>query len=250
MKNYKLGNQVTVIIRSYSDDTFIGDQYIEHANQPYTIIKSAEANLSFKNITSTAKTTFNQLAYTHMKPSQLSISNVTINDKILNLIFHKNQTAAPHLFTKLENVISSKDKKIYFGQFNQTLKNVFIYDSEGKCKYEPELNNNSYSVDKSEQPYLVCYQYESNTSFSLDQNNNHYYTIDLLLTSNQKDIDLLLTSNQKEFGKNDNTINSTIHLEKCALEINSDMSFAQNSNAVDLKFIVLDNNLENYITLE
>ena len=240
MKNYKLGNQVTVIIRSYSDDTFIGDQYVEHANQPYTIIKSAEANLSFKNITSTAKTTFNYLAYTHMKPSQLSISNVTINDKILNLIFHKNQTAEPHLFTKIENVISSEDKKIYFGQLDKTtLKNVFIYDNEGNCKYEPELNNNSYPVDKSGQPYLVCYQYESTTSFSLDQNNNHYYTIDLLLTSNQK-----------EFGENDNTINSTIHLEKCALEINSDMSFAQNSNAVDLKFIVLDNDLENYITLE
>ena len=239
MKNYKLGNQVTVIIRSYSDDTFIGDQYVEYANQPYTIIKSAEANLSFKNITSTAKTTFNHLAYTHIKPSQLSISNVTINDKILNLIFHKNQTATPHLFTKIENVMSSQDKKIYFGQLNETLKNVFIYDSEGNCKYEPELNNNSYKVDKSEQPYLVCYQYESTTSFSLDQNNNHYYTIDLLLTSNQK-----------EFGENDNTINSTIHLEKCALEINSDMSFAQNSNTVDLKFIVLDNDLENYITLE
>ena len=240
MKNYKLGNQVTVIIRSYSDDTFIGAQYVERANQPYTIIKSAEANLSFKNITSTAKTTFNHLAYTHMKPSQLSIYNVTINDKILNLIFHKNQTEEPHLCTKLENVTSSQDKKIYFGQLNKTLKNVFIYDSEGNCKYEPELNNNSCQVDKSEQPYLVCYQYESTTSFSLDQNNNHYYTIDLLLTSNQK-----------EFGEKDNTINSTIHLEKCALEINSDMSFAQNSNAVDLKFIVLDdNNLENYITLE
>lgn len=245
MKNYKLGNQVTVVIRSYSDDTFIGKQYIEHANQPYTIIKSAEANLSFKNITSTAKTTFNQLAYTHIKPSQLSISNVTINDKILNLIFHKNQTAAPHLFTKLENVTSSQDKKIYFGQLNTTLKNVFIYDSEGKCKYEPELNNNSYKVNKSGEPYLVCYQYESNTSFSLDQNNNHYYTIDLLLTSNQKE-----SGENDNTIKNDNTINSTIHLEKCALEINSDMSFAQNSNAVDLKFIVLDNDLENYITLE
>ena len=245
MKNYKLGNQVTVIIRSYSDDTFIGDQYIEHANQPYTIIKSAEANLSFKNITSTAKTTFNHLAYTHMKPSQLSISNVTINDKILNLIFHKNQTAAPHLFTKLENVTSSQDKKIYFGQLNTILKNVFIYDSEGNCKYESELNANSYPVDKSGQPYLVCYQYESTTSFSLDQNNNHYYTIDLLLTSNQKE-----SGENDNTIKNDNTINSTIHLEKCALEINSDMSFAQNSNAVDLKFIVLDNDLENYITLE
>ena len=59
MKNYKLGNQVTVIIRSYCGDTSIGNQSISYANQPYTIIKSADASLSFKNISSTAKTNFN-----------------------------------------------------------------------------------------------------------------------------------------------------------------------------------------------
>ena len=45
MKNYKLGNQVTVIIRSYCGDTSIGNQSISYANQPYTIIKSAERGL-------------------------------------------------------------------------------------------------------------------------------------------------------------------------------------------------------------
>ena len=240
MKNYKLGNQVTVIIRSYCGDTSIGNQSILYANQPYTIIKSADASLSFKNISSTAKTNFNYLVYTHTKPSQLLLSNVTLNDKILNLMFHKNNVATKHYFSKIENAVSSNGY-IYFGLSNINLRDVFIYDNNGNCIHIDEHNSNEgYEIGTDNQSYLVCYQYESTTSFSLDQNNNHYYTIDLLLTSNQK-----------EFGEKDNTINSTIHLEKCALEINSDMSFAQNSNAVDLKFIVLDdNNLENYITLE
>lgn len=245
MKNYKLGNQVTVIIRSYCGDTSIGKQPILYANQPYTIIKSADASLSFKNISSTAKTNFNYLVYTHMKPNQLLLSNVTLNDKILNLIFHKNNVATKHYCSKIENVISSNGY-IYFGLSKNNLKDVFIYDDNGKCIHINECNSNEgYKIGTNGQSYLVCYQYESTNSFSLDQNDNQYFTIDLLLTSNQN-------NNNKEYNnKEDNTINSTIHLAKCGLEIDSNMSFSQNSNAVDLKFIVLDgNNEENYITLE
>ena len=239
MKNYKLGNQVTVIIRSYCGDTSIGNQSISYANQPYTIIKSADASLLFKNISSTAKTNFNYLVYTHTKPSQLLLSNVTLNDKILNLMFHKNNVATKHYFSKIENVVSSNGY-IYFGLSNRNLRDVFIYDNNGNCIHIDEHNSNKgYTIGTDNQSYLVCYQYESINSFSLDQNDNQYFTIDLLLTSNQ--------NNNEE----DNTINSTIHLAKCGLEIDSNMSFSQNSNAVDLKFIVLDSNTEeNYITLE
>ena len=239
MKNYKLGNQVTVIIRSYCGDTSIGNQSILYANQPYTIIKSADASLSFKNISSTAKTNFNYLVYTHTKPSQLLLSNVTLNDKILNLMFHKNNVATKHYFSKIENVVSSNGY-IYFGLSNRNLKDVFIYDNNGNCIHIDEHNSNEgYAIGTDNQSYLVCYQYESINSFSLDQNDNQYFTIDLLLTSNQ--------NNNAE----DTNINSTIHLAKCGLEIDSNMSFSQNSNAVDLKFIVLDSNTEeNYITLE
>ena len=239
MKNYKLGNQVTVIIRSYCGDTIIGNQSISYANQPYTIIKSADASLLFKNISSTAKTNFNYLVYTHMKPNQLLLSNVTLNDKILNLMFHKNNVATKHYFSKIENVVSSNGY-IYFGLSNRILRDVFIYDNNGNCIHIDEHNSNEgYEIGTDNQSYLVCYQYESINSFSLDQNDNQYFTIDLLLTSNQ--------NNNEE----DNTINSTIHLAKCGLEIDSNMSFSQNSNTVDLKFIVLDSNTEeNYITLE
>ena len=120
------------------------------------------------------------------------------------------------------------------------LRDIFIYDNNGNCIHIDEHNSNEgYEIGTDNQSYLVCYQYESINSFSLDQNDNQYFTIDLLLTSNQ--------NNNEE----DNTINSTIHLAKCGLEIDSNMSFSQNSNAVDLKFIVLDSNTEeNYITLE
>ena len=243
MKNYKLGNQVTVIIRSYCGDTSIGNQSISYANQPYTIIKSADASLSFKNISSTAKTNFNYLVYTHTKPSQLLLSNVTLNDKILNLMFHKNNGATKHYFSKIENVVSSNGY-IYFGLSDKNLRDIFIYDNSGNCKHLDKCNSNEgYAIGTDNQSYLVCYQYESINSFSLDQNDNQYFTIDLLLTSNQ--------NNNEEYNKEDNTINSTIHLAKCGLEIDSNMSFSQNSNAVDLKFIVLDSNTEeNYITLE
>ena len=243
MKNYKLGNQVTVIIRSYCGDTNIGNQSISYANQPYTIIKSADASLSFKNISSTAKTNFNYLVYTHTKPNQLLLSNVTLNDKILNLMFHKNNVATKHYFSKIENVRSSNGY-IYFGLSDRNLRDVFIYDNNGNCIHIDEHNSNEgYPIETDNQSYLVCYQYESINSFSLDQNDNQYFTIDLLLTSNQ--------SNNQNNNEEDNTINSTIHLAKCGLEIDSNMSFSQNSNTVDLKFIVLDSNTEeNYITLE
>ena len=170
MKNYKLGNQVTVIIRSYCGDTSIGNQSISYANQPYTIIKSADASLSFKNISSTAKTNFNYLIYTHMKPSQLLLSNVTLNDKILNLIFHKNNVATKHYFSKIENVVSSNGY-IYFGLSNRNLRDIFIYDNNGNCIHIDEHNSNEgYAIGTDNQSYLVCYQYESINSFSLDQN--------------------------------------------------------------------------------
>ena len=131
-------------------------------------------------------------------------------------------------------------KGIYFGLSNRNLRDIFIYDNNGNCIHIDEHNSNEgYAIGTDNQSYLVCYQYESINSFSLDQNDNQYFTIDLLLTSNQ--------NNNEE----DNTINSTIHLAKCGLEIDSNMSFSQNSNAIDLKFIVLDSNTEeNYITLE
>ena len=86
MNTYKLGNKVTCIIRAYSNGK-IGDVVMDYNNQPYTIVKSATANLSFTDIDITAKSNFTQLAYNNSKLSQIQISDVTLNDKILNLIF-------------------------------------------------------------------------------------------------------------------------------------------------------------------
>ena len=86
MNTYKLGNKVTGIIRAYSSGK-IGDMVMDYDNQPYTIIKSVTANLGFTDIDAIAKSSFTQLAYNNSKLSQVQISDVTLNDKILNLIY-------------------------------------------------------------------------------------------------------------------------------------------------------------------
>ena len=49
MNTYKLGNKITCIIRAYSSGK-IGDMVMDYNNQPYTIVKSVNANLSFVDI--------------------------------------------------------------------------------------------------------------------------------------------------------------------------------------------------------
>lgn len=81
--------------------------------------------------------------------------------------------------------------------------------------------------------YLVCYQYDSDKGYSLNKPENHYFTLDLLITGN----------------KEDNATNMTIHINKCGLKIDKNMYFNQRSNAIDLIFTVIDTG-DDYITLE
>lgn len=231
MNTYKLGNKVTCIIRAYSSGK-IGDVVMDYNNQPYTIVKSATANLGFTDINTTAKSSFTQLAYNNSKLSQVQISDVTLNDKILNLIFLKSEVK---LVSKVENQVADDNNLIYLTPIVNEVYQVFIYNSNGELDKAIGTHNTDEPIIVSEpnKDYLVCYQYEANKGYSLDKPENIYFTLDLLVTGN----------------KEDNTSDMNIHIEKCALKIDKNMYFNQRSNAVDLIFTVLDTG-ENYITLE
>ena len=231
MNTYKLGNKVTGIIRAYSSGK-IGDIVMDYDNQPYTIIKSVTANLGFTDIDTTAKSSFTQLAYNNSKLSQVQISDVTLNDKILNLIFLKSETK---LVSKVENYISDDNNLIYLNPITDKLYQVFIYNDKGELEDAHSIYDTEEPIMVSEpnKDYLICYQYEALKGYSLDKPENMYFTLDLLVTGN----------------KEDNTSNMNIHIEKCALKIDKNMYFNQHSNAVDLIFTVLDTG-ENYIALE
>ena len=228
MKTYKLGNKTKCIIRSFSAGR-IGEQEMQYDNQPYTVLKDVEASLTFidKNISS--KSTFVDLSYNIDSLQEINISNVELNDKILNLIFSKNEDK---LCSTMINCVA-ENNKIYITSPTDEIYQVFIYDVDGNLeKAYGVLNNMEVEVNRNED-YLVFFTYAGEKSFKINRSESLYLTLDLILEGNA-----------------DDEINTSfIHINKCALKVNKNMYFNRSLNAVDLKFIVIDDN-ESYITLE
>ena len=228
MKTYKLGNKTKCIIRSFSAGR-IGEQEMKYDNQPYTVLKDVEASLTFvdKNISST--TTFVDLSYNIDSLQEINISNVELNDKILNLIFSKNEDK---LCSTMINCVA-ENNKIYITSPTDEIYQVFIYDIDGNLeKAYGVLNNMEVEVQRNED-YLVFFTYVGEKSFKINRSESLYLTLDLILEGNA----------------NDEINTSFIHINKCALKVNKNMYFNRSLNAVDLKFVVIDDN-ESYITLE
>ena len=228
MKTYKLGNKIKCIIRSFAAGK-IGEQDMEYGNQPYTILKDVEASLTFKDHLVQGKNVFTELAYTEDNLQEITISNVEINDKILNLIFSKNEEK---LCSTVENCMA-ENKKIYISAPTDKIYQVFIYDVDGKLeKAFGSLNTFEIDVERNED-YIVFYSYEGSNSFKFNRQMSQYLTLDLILEGNA----------------DDELNTSFIHINKCALQINKNMYFNRSLNAVDLKFVVINDN-NSYITLE
>ena len=228
MKTYKLGNKTKCIIRSFSAGR-IGEQEMQYDNQPYTVLKDVEASLTFVDKNISSKTTFVDLSYNIDSLQEINISNVELNDKILNLIFSKNEDK---LCSTMINCVA-ENNKIYITSPTDEIYQVFIYDIDGNLeKAYGVLNNMEVKVQRNED-YLVFFTYVGEKSFKINRSESLYLTLDLILEGNA-----------------DDEINTSfIHINKCALKVNKNMYFNRSLNAVDLKFVVIDDN-ESYITLE
>ena len=228
MKTYKLGNKTKCIIRSFSAGR-IGEQEMQYDNQPYTVLKDVEASLTFVDKNISSKSTFVDLSYNIDSLQEINISNVELNDKILNLIFSKNEDK---LCSTMINCVA-ENNKIYITSPTDEIYQVFIYDVDGNLEQAyGVLNNMEVEVQRNED-YLVFFTYVGEKSFKINRSESLYLTLDLILDGNA-----------------DDEINTSfIHINKCALKVNKNMYFNRSLNAVDLKFIVIDDN-ESYITLE
>lgn len=228
MKTYKLGNKVKCIIRSCFAGE-IGNQRMEYNNQPYTVLKDVEASLIFSSKEKSAKTKFVDLSYSFDDLQEVNLSNVEINDKILNLIFSKNEDK---LCSTVINRVA-EDNKIFIKAPGNKIYDVFVYDVDGNLEqHYDELSNFELTVARNED-YLIFFSYNGEVGFNLNRDNTPYLTLDLILTGNV----------------DDNLNASFIHIGKCSLEINKNMYFNRTLNAVDLKFNVIDGK-DNYITLK
>ena len=228
MKTYKLGNKTKCIIRSFSAGK-IGEQEMKYDNQPYTVLKDVEASLTFVDKNISSKTTFVDLSYNIDSLQEINISNVELNDKILNLIFSKNEDK---LCSTMINCVA-ENNKIYITSPTDEIYQVFIYDVDGNLEQAYGVLNNMEVEVKRNEDYLVFFTYVGEKSFKINRSESLYLTLDLILEGNA-----------------DDEINTSfIHINKCALKVNKNMYFNRSLNAVDLKFIVIDDN-ESYITLE
>ena len=228
MKTYKLGNKTKCIIRSFSAGR-IGEQEIKYDNQPYTVLKDVEASLTFVDKNISSKSTFVDLSYNIDSLQEINISNVELNDKILNLIFSKNEDK---LCSTMINCVA-ENNKIYITSPTDEIYQVFIYDVDGNLEQAYGVLNNMEVEVKRNEDYLVFFTYTGEKSFKINRSESLYLTLDLILEGNA-----------------DDEINTSfIHINKCALKVNKNMYFNRSLNAVDLKFIVIDDN-ESYITLE
>ena len=174
MKTYKLGSKLDCIIRSFAPGK-IGAQEMTYGNQPYTTLKNIEASLSFTDSSVQSKTTFTKLAYNVDTLREVTVSDVELNDKILNLIFSKSEAK---LCSSMQNC-DAEDNKIYITAPTDKIYQVFIYDVDGNLEQAfGELDNFEVNVLRNEN-YIVFFSYEGENTYSLSKTNSFYLTLDL-----------------------------------------------------------------------
>lgn len=240
MTTHKIGNQVTCVIRAY-DSTPIGDYKVSYNNEPYTIIKGENAAATFVSESIDMMSRDRNGAYANEKIDSITIYNVTLTDKILNLIYLKNKEVS---ITFTEELLSSEDKKLFLSKgLGKQKKLVFIFDADDSSK-APILekaietlkaDEDVIEVDKANAYYFVVYEIITNKAYSLDDRKSMYVALDLMTISNT----------------DDKTSNTWLHIDKAIVKVNKNMYFNTKANAVDLTFsVVRDSKTENYLVSE
>lgn len=237
MKTYKLGNKVTCVIRAFCAGK-IGVEEIKWDKQPYTVLKDVAVDLSFSDITKTLNSRFPVLSNQLNNLTSVSIRNVLLTNKIINLLFdHKKEAwCSGYEEAVSDSEICEEAPKIWLStQSNNGIYQVFVYDNEGHLESAFDEIQYPYAIEvkRPNSSYLVFYNYPGKLSYDLRRPENLYLTLDFEITGN---ID-------------DNTEKAWIHLDKCALKIDNGLSFMTNTNQATLQFDVIDEG-NNYITIE
>lgn len=238
MDQYKIGNKAKCIIRGYSAGQY-GNDFLTYDNQPYTILKDVEVELHFnsKEVKANGGDSRLKIGYNVDFLQSITISNVLLTDKILSLIYSKNELK---LCSTSENYISDENKTIFFNTSAEQIYQVFIYDKNGQLEqaigtYQLAQNGYSIQVAQANASYLICYSFIGEYAVNLQRNNNIYLTLDFEIASNI----------------NDTTSTMWLHIDKCMMSVEKTLSFTDRNNRANLVCLVInDNNNNCYLTLK
>lgn len=232
MNTYKIGNKVNCIIRAFTAGT-LGQEEMLYNNQPYTIVKDIEVHLNYSHTSKSVSQTQNLLTYDVDYASSVTLSNIKLTDKILKLIYGKNEDKLANTFIQLA---SDDDGKIFLSSLPEQIYQVFIYNKQSQLEvaYGSLDTTTPLQVQLPNSTYLICYSYVCEISVCLDRPTNCYVTLDLEVLGNI----------------NDETNTMWLHLDKCALIPDKQLRFNGINNSVDLTFNILKSDNNSYLTLK
>lgn len=236
MDIYKIGNKAKCIIRSYAAGQY-GSVEMKYDNQPYTILKDVRVAINFQDTGSLTRGSVyngNLIGYNTQLINDIKISNVLLTDKILNLIYSKNEVKLCNLS---ENYESDENNQIFLNTNKNEVYQVFVYDDQGELEAAYGTSSITITVKKPNSSYLICYSVNEDDnnilSFDLNKFNNYYVALDFEIENNV----------------NDTTSVMWIHLDKCLLTVDKYMALSRETNTINLNCKVInDNTTHNYIT--
>lgn len=238
MDTYKIGNKINCIVRSVASGKLGRDEML-YANQPYTIIKDIEATIRFSDTSKTAKSHGEtKLGYTIDNISELTLSNVSLNERILNLMYDETDDILCHGSVNID--VDDYNTLAFslwsFVQSHGPLYQVFVYDSNRQLVFAQgvmEKEQDCVVTVSDTGNFLVFYSYQGSMGYKLSRTTNTYVALDIEVEGNESD----------------NTNTYFIHLHKCLLSLDKNMYFHNGINTIDLNFKVIPSE-EDYITIK
>ena len=177
---YEFGGVCDVIIRCNSD-RIIGNRTYK-ANHPYAILRDDNVNIQYRNKTSEGIATKNILSFREGLPDLVSITNVTLTDKVCNLISTKKKEKA--VITKYYN--APVDRGLIYLPETPINDNIYIYHGNTLIE-EWRRNEDKIGIDDSYEKVLVFYEVEvDDHSFNFDVPEYGYFSLDIIGKGNME----------------------------------------------------------------
>lgn len=173
---YEYGGIADVLIKP-NIDMVIGNRSYK-ANEPYTVLRNVQVNLLYEQISSdiTAKKSISssQIA----RPYQISINNITLTQKVCNLILTK---AENDTYNKTINEKIIAEKGSLYLSDEPINDNIFVYDSSFSAISVENAEANVLSGDFVDgQEYLVFYDItDSGNKYKLEIPHYPYFTFEI-----------------------------------------------------------------------
>ena len=216
MEQVKIGNKIkNLIIRLASDLPIEGmDPIIP--NEPYTVLHDIQASFVFEERIRTQKAQFSVLSYNNSKLGSVTLFNVPLTEKVMNLLFEREHLLSA---TMVEDTYADECGHIFLNRVSSKdfVYNLFLHDEDQKVIYIDKILASEIIADPAK-PYLAIYEVPSE-GWLFNKPKNIYFNLDMEVVGNEED------ETQTYF----------IHINQCVIRPRHDIRFTKELSTTDLE---------------